>query len=202
MSDTEGQRVDQADVLGHSLETILAEASTPEHAMASGSAAALSVALAAALTCSVAKALREGVEASGFAIQAENLRMRAVELVDQNADHYRVARQALSDRKEDPGYRDHRIGVAMKDTLSTLGSIAATGADTAGLAANVAENASDGLRPDAISATVLAESGARVAVILIEANLLAAGDGGSLDAATAELAAAGQAYRRARDLGD
>jgi len=200
MSDTEGQRVDQAEVLGHSLATILAEASMPDHGLASGSAAALSVALAAALACSAARALPDGIESSGFVVQAENLRMRAVELVDRNRDHYDAAREALRARLEDPGYRDHRIGSAMNDTLGTLGLIAGTGADTAELAANVAELATDALRPDAVSAAPLAEAGARVAVILTEANLLTTVGGEGLEAARAELAAAEASSGRAHEL--
>jgi len=198
--DTEGHRIDQAEILGNSLATILAEASMPEHSLASGSAAAISVALAAALVCSAARALPEGIEASGYVVQAENLRMRAVELVDQNKDHYDAARKALEARKSDPGYRDHRIGEAMKDTLGTLGLIAGTGADTAELAANVAEIAIDELRPDAVSAATLAESGTRVANILIEANLLSAGGGEAVEAARAELAAAEGSSQRAREI--
>ncbi len=200
VSDTEGQRVDSADVLGHSLETILAEASNPEDSLASGSAAALAVALAAALTCSAARSLESSVEASGFVIQAENLRMRAVELVEQNRGHYEAARGALEDRLKDPGYRDHRIGVAMKDTLDTLGLIAGTGADTAELAANVAGIATAETRPDAVSATSLAEAGTQVATILITANLLSSSGGEAQAAAESELAAASAASGRARAL--
>lgn len=199
MKDTEGQRIDQADVLGHSLEMILAEASMPEHSLSSGSAAALSVALAAALACSAARSLPDGQDSSGYVIQAENLRMRAVELVDRNRDHYEAARQALEARLKDPGYRDHRIGEAMKDTISTLGQIAGTGADAAELAANVAVVASVELKPDAVSAATLAESGARVATILIGANLLSSSGGEHLEAAEAELAQAEASSRRARE---
>jgi formiminotetrahydrofolate cyclodeaminase len=198
MSDTEGQRVDSADVLGHSLEAILAEASNPEDSLASGSAAALSVALAAALTCSAARSLEGGAEASGFVVQAENLRMRAVELVEQNRGHYEAARGALEERLLDPGYRDHRIGVAMKDTLDTLGLIAGTGADTAELAANVAGIATAELRPDAVSAASLAEAGVQVATILITANLLSSSGGAAQVAAEGELAAAAASSARAR----
>ena len=128
--------------------------------------------------------------------------MRAVGLVDQNRDHYEAARQALQARIDDPGYRDHRIGVAMRDTLGTLGLIAGTGADTAELAANVAEVATDELKPDAVAAAALAEAAARMAAILIGANLLSAAGGEALDAAQAELAAAEAASRRARELID
>lgn len=200
MKETEAQRVDQVDALGNPLKEILAAASSPEHSFASGSAAALSVALAAALACSAAKGLEPGVEATGFAIQAESLRMRAVDLVEQNRVHYEAARQALDDRLEDPGYRDHRIGQAMRNTLGTLGLIAGTGADTAELAANVAELASAEVKPDAASAAALAESGTQVAVILIRANLLSSAGGDVIDAASGELAVAAASSRRARDL--
>ena len=74
----------------------------PRTASLRGSAAALAVALAAALTCSAARSLESGVEASGFVIRAENLRMRAVELVEQETGRYEAARGALEDRLEDP----------------------------------------------------------------------------------------------------
>ena len=184
-------------VLEYSLEAILKHSSSPEHSLASGSAAALSVALAAALTCSVAKALDPQVETTGFLIQAESLRSRAVGLVGRNRDHYEVARQALEARIEDPGHRDHRIGEAMRESLHTLGLISGAGADTSELASNVARVAPEELKPDAISATVLAESGSRVATVLIKANLLVTSDGSTLDTAEAELAAAVESSKAA-----
>lgn len=197
LPDAEDNPVTRGDVLGHSLETILAAASSPEHSLASGSAAALSVALAAALAHAAADALELGDESSGYAVQAENLRLRAVSLVEQNRDRYEAARQALEARLKDPGYRDHRIGTAMRDTLETLGSIAGTGADTAELAANVAEVAIDELKPDAVAAATLAESGARVANILIGANLISGADSEEVRAAQTELAQAEKASHRA-----
>jgi formiminotetrahydrofolate cyclodeaminase len=185
------------EVLERSLDTILAATSTPENNLASGSAAAISVAVAAALTSSVARALEAGIEASGFAVQAENVRARAESLVDRNREDYGAAREALDARLGDPGFRDHRIGVAMQDTIKTLGLIASTGADTAELAAKVTELSPDALKPDVVSATVLAESGARVATILIRTNLLITVDSEDLQAAEAELASARNSMERA-----
>ncbi|HMT05533.1 MAG: cyclodeaminase/cyclohydrolase family protein [Solirubrobacterales bacterium] len=184
-------------VLEYSLGAILKESSAPEHSLASGSAAALSVALAASLACSVAKALDPQVEATGFIVQAESLRSRAVNLVGRNRDHYEAARQELEARIEDPGHRDHRIGEAMKESLQTLGLISGAGADTSELASNVARIAPDELKPDAVSATVLAESGSRVATVLIKANLLVTSGGSTLDSAEAELAAAVESSKAA-----
>lgn len=199
-SDSEEQWVGYTGALGEPLKAILAAAGTPGHSFSSGSAAALSVALAAALACSVARSFEPGAEATGFAIQAENLRMRAVDLIEQNRAHYEVARQALDARLRDPGYRDYRIGQAMGDTLDTLRLIAGTGADAAELAAEVAETAPAELKPDAASAAALAESGTRVATMLIGANLLSAAGGEALAAAEGELAIAIASSRRAREL--
>jgi formiminotetrahydrofolate cyclodeaminase len=171
----------------------------PEHNPTSGSAAAFTVALAAAIVIEAAAMVEPGKGAAGFIVQAENLRLRAAGLVDQSRDHYGAARQALEDRITDPGYRDHRIGTAMEDTLATLGVIAGTGADTAALAAEVAEATADELRPDAASAAMLAESGVRVATVLIKVNLLVSPGSDAIEKARGELASATDSSRRARE---
>lgn len=183
-----------------SLEVILDEAGSPVESLASGSAAALTLALAAALTCSALRALDGGPEVSGYAVQAENLRMRAVSLIDRNRTHFEAARQALKMRLADPGFRDHRIGESMKDTLETLGIIANTGADTAELSATVTEIASEDFKPDTASAAVLAESASRVAVTLIRVNLITSSDHPVLATAEAELESAVAFSNAAREL--
>lgn len=163
---------EKEDVLGHSLETILEETASPERAVSAGSTAAISVALAAALACATVRLLPAGADRSGLVMQAESLRIRATGLIEKNRRDYEVARVALAARQSDPGYRDHRIGEALGEALSTLGQIAGAAADTAEISAHIAALSDPALRPDAASAAVLAEAGARVALGLVEANLL------------------------------
>ncbi len=197
-----GDQADRADdLLGHSLEAVLADVGAPEHSLSSGSSAALAVALAAALVRATTKAIeQDAAQASGYAVQAENLRLRAVELVGRNRDHYAAARLALEQRRLDPGHHDHRIGATMKESVETLGAIAGAGSDVAGLAADVAEVVPAEVRPDAASAAALAEAGARIAVLLAEANLLSSALAEGVETAREELAAAVAASRRASEL--
>ena len=160
------------DVLGHSLEMILDETASPERAVSAGATAAISVAMAAALACATARLLPAGPDSSGLVVQAESLRIRATELIEKNRRDYEVARVALAARQSDPGYRDHRIGEALGEALSTLGQITRAAADTAEISAHIASLSDPALRPDAASAAVLAEAGARVSLGLVEANLL------------------------------
>lgn len=138
-----------------------------------GSAAALVVATAAAL---VAKAARTSTafwaDAPAAAAQAEALRARAAPLAQADADAYAAAVERLDEpREEDADRRDFQLGRALDAAAVIPLRIAASAADVAALAAEVAEHGNPDLRPDAAGAALLAEAAARTAAHLVQVNL-------------------------------
>ena len=172
-----------AGLLAERLDAILEKTATPGTALAAGSAAALTIALAAALASSAAQTIADPEESAGATTQAEALRLRAADLAGRNRDDYEAALTAL--RAAGSGHQDVRIGDALSSTLDTLALVSGTAADVCGLVAEIAPKIDAGVMADAASAVALAESAARVAGVLIEANLL-----GSVDSSDHELAVA------------
>ncbi len=191
------ERSAEKDLVGHSLSSILDDAAAPDKPLASGSAAALTIAVAASIVASVVRAGGEP-DRLGLGTQAANLRLRATQLATRNSEAYGAALGALAASKADPGYRDVRIGDALEETIATLTSIADTGADVCVLAAGLCRDGAPETRPDAAGAATLAEAGTRTALLLVEANLLNAGSGKPAEAAAAALAAASAAADDAR----
>jgi formiminotetrahydrofolate cyclodeaminase len=131
------------------------------------------VGLAAGLCESVARATLEAwQQASGAAIQAAALRGRAGEAAVANVRAYTRARAALA---AEPGSaatgRDAILRASLLGAADTLLAIADTGADCAGLAAEIAAHCLPELRPDAAGAAELATSAVRTAAGLVQANL-------------------------------
>ena len=159
------------------------------------------VGLAAGLCESVARATLEAWEqAGGAAIQAAALRARAGEASVANARAYADARAALTAA---PGSgatgRDAMLRASLLGAADTLLTIADTGADCAGLAAEIAAHGLPGLRPDAAGAAELAASAVQTAIGLVRANLaLLPGDERRQRAEAIALAAEAQ-RARARD---
>ena len=160
--------------LGALLDTLASE----EPAPAGGSAAAIVVAMAAGLVAKVARASDGYWEESGGVIgQAETFRARVAPLAQADADAYHEALSALRGREElAERYRDQQLRAALERSAEIPIQIAESGCDLACLAALLVENGNPEVRADAAAASILAESGTRVAAALVETNLGATPD--------------------------
>jgi formiminotetrahydrofolate cyclodeaminase len=146
---------------------------------AGGPIAGVIAALAASLAAAVADRSRADWEgAAGARAQAQALRRRALALAAGDVDAYAGARAALAQRGDaaDPRVRDVRLGDAVALAAQAPLQIAATAADIAQLACDVATHGSGELRADAVIAALVAEAAARAAAHLVEINLVAGAD--------------------------
>ncbi len=156
------------------LDTLSGEGPAP----GGGSAAAIVVAMAAGLVTMVARASKDHWdEAGGVVGQAEAFRARVAPLAQADADVYVAALGALRDPEQlDERYRDQKLQAALAKAAEIPQRIAEAGCDLACLAALVVERGSPEVRVDAAAASILAESGTRVAAKLVETNLGATDD--------------------------
>ncbi len=140
-------------------------------APAGGSAAALAVALAAALCAKTARLSARQLtadRAEQLTSAAERIRTTAASLIDADALAYRGVIEATR----------RRAGAAqLADALSRAADVpmqvVELAAEVAELAADLAATGNPALRGDAITAVLLAESGARAAATLVTINLTA-----------------------------
>jgi len=151
---------------GLEIEGVLEALGSPDHAAASGSAAALSGALAAAV---VAKAARASGR-PGPAAQAASLEKRLTALAERDASALRAARRLLA---SGAGGCDFELGEALRKAMSIPASIGATCADVAVLAAEERELVHPDHRPDLEAAAALAAGAAHAAAHLVAVNLTA-----------------------------
>jgi formiminotetrahydrofolate cyclodeaminase len=124
-------------------------------------------------------------------------------LVTENAVAYADAVAALDpDGTEGDvsGHRGDRIADTLDEAARILTSIAAASADVAELGSRVATACDESLRPDAVAATLFADSAARAALGLIEANLLVSEGEDRLERARAEATRSATAVDRSQDL--
>ena len=151
------------------LETLSGEGPAP----GGGSAAAVVVAMAAGLVTMVARAsIDHWDEAGGVVGQAEAFRARVAPLAQADADAYEAALGALRGRGQlEERYRDQKLQAALAQAAEIPQRIAEAGSDLACLAALLVEHGNPEVRVDAAAASVLAESGTRVAAKLVETNL-------------------------------
>jgi methenyltetrahydrofolate cyclohydrolase len=135
-----------------------------------------------AWTCALAAALVEMVSAvtlrkepdSPAAIEArldraQALRTTALSLADLDATAYREV-LAVQRRRDEPGHQ-RRLRQALADAADPLVQIIESAREVAELAAGAVADARGGVRGEAITALVLAESVARGGVPLVELNL-------------------------------
>lgn len=196
-------------------DVLTALASQHELAGGGGPAAALTAAAAAAVTAKVARGSRATwIEAGGAIARAESLRMQAQALLERDADAYRdataalqqsersarrgVARPALSAPATAPADRERLAGEALMHAADLSLAIAAAASEIAQLAAQVARCCPSSLRPDALTAVVLAEAAACGAARLVEVNRQLPADD-PRRAASCEAAEAAEAALRARE---
>jgi len=155
--------------LGSFLELV----SAAEPAPAGGSAAAVVVGLAAALCVMAARlSTRQIPDAPELAATAEALRDRAAFLCQADAEAYGEVMSSMRQTREaDPEHRGRQIAEALSVATDIPLEIVEIGAKVAGLAARLAESGNPNLLGDAVTAALLAESGARAACGLVLINL-------------------------------
>jgi formiminotetrahydrofolate cyclodeaminase len=166
------------DLLDSTLRDFLDTLSGDGPAPGGGSAAAVVVAMAAGLVTMVARASADHWdEAGGVVGQAETFRARVAPLAQADADAYEAALAVLRDPEQlEERYRDQKLQAALASAAEIPLRIAEAGADLACLAALLVENGNPEVRVDAAAASILAESGTRVAAKLVETNLGATDD--------------------------
>ena len=115
---------------------------------------------------------RQLPDAPDLAVTGERLRDRAAALCQADANAYRSVlfafREPLEPHPEDR--RRHVVAALCRATDVPL-EVVETGASVAGLAARLAECGNPNLLGDAVTAALLAESGARAAAALVLINL-------------------------------
>jgi methenyltetrahydrofolate cyclohydrolase len=154
-----------------------------------GGAAAVTGAMAAALVAMAARFSATRLPGAGeLADQADELRRRAADLADLDAQAYTAVLDALRLPREAGQRREALLGAAMVPL-----EICQIGAEVAQLAARVAEAGNPNLRGDAVTGAVLAAASARGAACLVDINVRL----GGLDPELSRRAA-----RAAADAGD
>jgi formiminotetrahydrofolate cyclodeaminase len=159
-----------------SLPALLEELAAPREVPGAGSALAVALATAAAVVQMAARLSPESwAEAAGAAAQAESLRERAAQLVDEDAEAYRQALEARDavDATENPDRRNWALGTvtaAAAEPPLTLGRLAA---DLAELCAASGSRVEPRVHADVAGAAALAAAVARGARDLVAANLTA-----------------------------
>lgn len=153
----------------------LAAVSSAERTPASGSVAALLVAMAAGI---VGKAARlsgsEWPEARAAAVQADTLRDRAAALAQRGADLYAEALHVLAEPGEGAGERrDFELGEAFALAAEPPLLLAEVAADTVMLADEVVRRSDPSVRTDVEVAAGLAAAAADAAAELVAVNLTA-----------------------------
>jgi formiminotetrahydrofolate cyclodeaminase len=186
------------DLLDQPLRAFIDQLASEDPAPASGSVAALAVAMAAALIAKVAKASPSWTESGAAVAQAERLRKRTAPLAQADADAYEEALAALHlPERLEPQVRDMAIGQVLARAVEIPLVIAEAGADAASLAAIAAERGTLDRRGDAVAAAILADAGARAAAHLVTVNLIVTPDDERVQRARALAEVASAAARSA-----
>jgi methenyltetrahydrofolate cyclohydrolase len=163
-----------------------------------GGAAALTGALAAGLVAMAARFSAAQLPGAGeLAARADQLRHRAAELVDEDAQAYGAVLGAFALPRQDER-REPRIREALERAATVPQEMTHIAAQVAEMAARLAAGGNPNLRGDSVSAALLAEASARCAACLVDINVRLGGLGDDLSRRAAEgLAAAHAAARQA-----
>lgn len=165
---------------GLPLPALLEELAAPREVPGAGSALATALATAAAVVQMAARLSPQSwTDAAGVAAQAEALRERAVRLVDEDADAYRLALEARAahDKKARPEQRDWALGQVTAAAAEPPLALARLAADLAELCTAAAERVEPRVHADVAAAAALAAAVTRGSRALVAANLTAlAGD--------------------------
>ena len=163
-----------------------------------GGAAALTGALAAGLVAMAARFSAAQLPGAGeLAGRADQLRHRAAELVDEDAEAYTRVLAAFGLPRADK-QRGGRIREALERAAAIPQEMTEIAAQVAEMAAQLAAGGNPNLRGDSISAALLAEASARSAACLVDINVALGNLGDDLSRrAAGALAAAHIAARQA-----
>jgi formiminotetrahydrofolate cyclodeaminase len=160
------------------IDALLAEPAEGDAYPVSGAVAAVVAGLAASLAAAAADRSRDQWEdAAGARAQAQALCRRAMELAQQDATRFATARDALARRgSPDIQASDYELGDAIARAAEPPLALAAGAADTARLAAEIAQHGAGEVSVDAVIAAQLAAAAADAAARLVEVNLVVGGD--------------------------
>ena len=178
---------------GLTLPALLEELAAPREVPGAGSALAAALASAAAVVQMAAR-LSPGSwsDAAGVAAQAEALRERAVQLIDEDADAYRLALEAraAADAKARPEQRDWALGRVTAAAAEPPLALARLAADLAELCTAAGARVEPRVHADVVAAAALAAAVARGARELVATNLTALAGDARVDEADRLVAAA------------
>jgi methenyltetrahydrofolate cyclohydrolase len=157
------------------VERFLAALAAREPAPSGGAAAALACGFAAALVEMTASfTAPEGpVPVAAMRERAAAIRSTAIRLADDDAAAYGRVIRALRAPRDDAG-REERVTEALARAADPPLAVAECAAETAELAAAVAQGGNPNLRGDALTGALLAEAAALAAARLVETNLASA----------------------------
>jgi formiminotetrahydrofolate cyclodeaminase len=184
--------------VGQFLDQIAARSPDP----GGGGAAAMTGALAAGLVAMAARfSAAQLPDAGELAACADQLRHRAAELVDEDAQAYRRVLEAFALPRDGTGQRDRQVREALQVAAAKPREMAQIGAQVAEMAARIAGAGNPNLRGDSVTAALLAEASARSAACLVDINVTLGGldEEVSRQAAEAVSAAHTAAARAARE---
>jgi formiminotetrahydrofolate cyclodeaminase len=183
---------------GLPLPALLEELAAPREAPGAGSALAAALAAAAAVVQMAARLSPESwADAAGVAAQAEALRERAVQLVDEDAEAYRLALEAraAADERARPEQRDWALGQVTAAAAEPPLALARLAADLVELCAAAGERVEPRVHADVAAAAVLAAAVVRGSRALVAANLTALAGDARVEEADRLVAAAEAAAR-------
>jgi formiminotetrahydrofolate cyclodeaminase len=161
-----------------------------------GGAAALAGALAAGLVAMAARFSAAQLPGAGdLAGRADQLRHRAAELVDEDAEAYGHVLRAFALPRQDE-QREQRIREALERAAAVPQEMTEIAAQVAEMAALLAAAGNPNLRGDSASGALLAEASARCAACLVDINVALGGLGNDISLRAAEGVAAAQAAAR------
>ncbi len=177
--------------VGQFLDQIAARSPAP----GGGGAAALTGALAAGLVAMAARfSAAQLPDAGDLAARADQLRHRAAELVDEDAQAYGRVLDAFA-LPRTPGRRAGPAGCGRRLERAAAVPLEMTeiAAQVAEMAARLAAAGNPNLRGDSVSAALLAEASARSAACLVDINVALGGLGNDVSLQAAEAVAAATA---------
>ena len=161
---------------GLSLPALLEELAAPREVPGAGSALAVALATAAAVVQMAARLSPESwPDAAGIAAQAESLRERAAQLVDEDAEAYRRALEAraAADATKRPEQRDWSLGRVTAAAAEPPLALVRLAADLGELCGAAGPRVELRVHADVAAAAAIAAGGARGARGLVATNLTA-----------------------------
>ena len=161
---------------GLPLSELLEELAAPREVPGAGSALVAALATAAAVVQMAARlSPASWADAAGVAAQAEALRERAVQLVDEDAEAYRLALEAraAADETAKPEQRDWALGKVTAAAAEPPLALARLATDLTELCAAAAARVEPRVHADVTAAAALAAAVTRGARALVATNLTA-----------------------------